>query len=160
VFRLVVALLLALTVGWKIALSLTNNPIDHHDFKTVLVEFLERQHYAVIGANDSIDGGPTLKAAAGDCRILIAEMDAGGWNHDMVQDFATADDRVFFVFRGAIYTRPPTWSSVTDHYWSRFMREIGFKHPDSPIVGVIASTRCNAERLPWHEFMPSVNRSQ
>ena len=153
-FRLVVALLLALTVGWKIALSLTNNPVDRDDVKTVLVEFLERQHYAVTEANGSIDGVPILKAAAGDCRLLIAEMDTSGWNHDMVQDFASADDRIFFVFRGTTYTKPPTWSSVTDHYWSRFLREIGIKRPENPIVAVISSARCNAERLPWHEFLP------
>ena len=127
-FRLVVALLLALTVGWKVALSLTNNPVDHDDFKPMLIEFLDRQHFAVTEAND-IDGVSTLKAVAGDCRLLITRMDARGWNHDMIQDFASADDRVFFVFRRAIYTNPPTWSIVTDHYWSRFLREIGFKHP-------------------------------
>ena len=56
-------------------------------------------------------------------------MDTGGWNHDMVRDFAVVlgfavvlavvDDRVFFVFRGAIYARPPTQWSVADRYLSR-----------------------------------------
>jgi hypothetical protein len=155
-----VALLLALTVGWKIALSVTNNPIDRDDFKPMLAEFLEHQHYAVTEANDSIDGVSILRAATADCRLLIAEMDTGGWNHDMVRDFAAADQRVFFVFRGAIYSSPPTWSSVTDHYWSRFLREIGFKHPDTPIVAIIESAHCNAERLPWHELPPSATAPQ
>jgi hypothetical protein len=60
-----------------------------------------------------------LKTAAGAWRLLIGEMDTGGWNHDMVRDFAVAADRVFFVFRGAIYARPPTQWSVADHYLSR-----------------------------------------
>ena len=39
-FRLVMAMLLALTVGWKVALGLTYNA--GKDFKPVLVEFLAR----------------------------------------------------------------------------------------------------------------------
>ena len=69
------------------------------------------------------DGSDTplgdLKTAAGGWRLLIGEMDTGGWNHDMVRDFAVAADRVFFVFRGAIYARPPTQWSVADRYLSR-----------------------------------------
>ena len=126
-FRLVVALLLALTVGWKIALSLTNNPVERDDFKPVLVEFLVRQHFAVSEAND-IDGMSTLKAIAGDCRLLIAEMDAKAGTTNMIQDFASADDRIFFVYRRAIYTSLPTWSIVANQYWSRFLRKIEFKH--------------------------------
>jgi hypothetical protein len=68
----------------------------------------------------------------------------------MVQDFAVANEGVFFVFGGAIYPKPPTWWSVADHYWSRFLREMGVNRPDTPIVAVIASAHCNAERLPWH----------
>ena len=51
-FRLVVALLLALTVGWKVALGLTNNRGEHDDFKPVLIEFLVRHHFAVFEAKD------------------------------------------------------------------------------------------------------------
>jgi hypothetical protein len=76
----------------------------------------------------------------------------------MLRDLAAADDRVFFVFRGATYKRLPTLASVSDHYWSRFFREMGFKHPVNPILAVIASSRCNAEQLPWHEFRPSAER--
>ena len=152
-FRLVVALLLALTLGWKIVLGLANSPVDRDDSKNMLIEFLERQHYAVTETNGSMDGLSVIKAAAGDCRLLISEIKSGGWNHDIVQAFAPANERVFFMFRGAIYTRPPTWLSVADHYWSRFLREIGVNHPDTPIFAVIASAHCDAERLPWHDFL-------
>ena len=64
-FRLVVGLILALTVGWKIALGLTNNQGGHDDFKPVLIDFLVRQHFAVFDANDT--GG--VDAIAGDCRL-------------------------------------------------------------------------------------------
>ena len=96
-----------------------------------------------------------LKAVAGDCRLLVTRTDAQVWKQDIIKDFVSADDRVFFVYRQAIYTNLPTWSIVANQYWSRFLRKIGFKHPDRhPIFAVIASARCNAERLPWHEFLP------
>jgi hypothetical protein len=152
-FRLVVALLLALTVGWKVALSITDNPDDN--FKPILVEFLVRHHFAISEAKDT-DFMSTLKAVAGDCRLLVTRTDAQGTNHDIIQDFVSADDDLFFVFRRAIYTSLPTRSIVTEQYWSRFLRKMGFEHPDTPILAVVASARCNAERLPWHEFLPSV----
>ena len=72
-----------------------------------------------------------LKAIAGDCRLLVTK-DAQGSNHDIIQQFATVDDRVFFVYRGAIYTSLPTWSAATDQYWSRFLRKIPFNMPMTP----------------------------
>jgi hypothetical protein len=150
-FRLVVALLLALTVGWKVALSLTDDPDDN--FKPMLIEFLVRHHFAVSEAKDT-DFMLTLKAVAGDCRLLVTRADAQNANYDIIQEFASPDDDLFFVFRRAIYTSLPTRSIVTEQYWSRFLRKMGFEHPDTPILAVVASARCNAERLPWHEFLP------
>ena len=148
-FRLMMAMLLALTVGWKVALGVTDDA--DKDFKPMLVEFLVHHDFAVSEAN-YIDG---IKAVAGDCRLLITQ-NAQSWNHDIIQDFASADDRVFFVFRGAIYTSLSTWSAAANQYWLRFLRKIPFIHADdTPIVAVIASAHCNAERLPWHELPPS-----
>jgi hypothetical protein len=150
-FRLVVALLLALTVGWKVALGLTNNRGEHDDFKPALIEFLVHQHFAVSEARN-ING---VEAIAGDCRLLIGT-DIRVWKQDIFKDFASADDHVFFVYQQAVYANLPTWSVVANQYWSNFLRKIEFKHPtDSPVFAIIASARCNAERLPWHEFLPS-----
>jgi hypothetical protein len=150
-FKLVVALLLALTVGWKVALGLTDYSDDN--FKPMLIEFLVRHHFAVSEAKDT-DFMSTLKAVAGDCRLLVTRADAQGANRDIIQDFVSPGDDLFFVFRRAIYTSLPTRTTVTEQYWSRFLRKMGFEHPDTPILAVVASARCNAERLPWYEFLP------
>ena len=50
--------------------------------------------------------------------------------HNIIQDFVSADDGIFFVFRQAIYTNLPTWSIVADQYWSRFLRKIEFESLD------------------------------
>lgn len=149
-FRLIVALLLALTVGWKVALSFTSIRDNRDDFKSVLVEFLSRRHFTVFEAND-IKG---VEAVAGDCRMLITGNDIL-WHDDIIKSLASPYDRVFFVYRRVVYPSLPTWSIVTHQYWSRFLRKIEFKHSgDSPILAVIASTHCNAEGLPWYELVP------
>jgi hypothetical protein len=151
-FRVVVALLLALTVGWKVALSLTNNRIERDGFKPALVDFLVRQHFAVFEANDINVNG--MEAIADGCRLRLIE--AQVWKQNIIKDVASADERIFFVYRQTVYTNLPMWSIVANQYWSRFLRKIEFKSStDSPIIAVIASARCNAERLPWHEFVPS-----
>jgi hypothetical protein len=151
-FKLVVALILALTVGWKIGLGLINNQDERDDFNSVLVEFLVRQHFAAFEDSD-ISG---VKAVSPDCRLLITKKETRVWDQDSIKRFASADDRVFFVYRQAVYTTLPNWSIVIDQYWSRFLRKMQFKRPtESAIIAVIASPRCNIERLPWHEVLPS-----
>jgi hypothetical protein len=152
-FRLVVAFILALTVGWKISLGLTINPGRHDNFKPALTEFLVRHHFAVFDANHIND----VEAVAGDCRLLISWTDIRVWKEDIIKDVASADDRAFFVYRQAVYMDLPTWSIVANQYWSNFLRKIKFKPPlDSPVFAIIAPARCNAERLPWHDFLASV----
>ena len=45
----------------------------------------------------------------------------------MVRRNATAEDRVFVVFRGRVYPDRPTWLIATDFLWSRFLRGLGLK---------------------------------
>src|ERR1700750_2014193 len=99
-FRLVVALLLALTLGWKIALGVINYRDERDDFNLILVEFLVRQHFAVFKDGD-IKG---MKAVASDCRLLITREETQAWNEDTIKSFASADDRVFFLYGRTIYT--------------------------------------------------------
>lgn len=151
-FRLIMALLLAVTIGWKVAINLTDNA--DKDFQPILVEFLVRLHFAVDEINN-VDDMSIVKAVAGQCRLLVTK-DAQGWNHDVIQQLASADDHVFFVFRGAVYKSLPTWSAAANEYWLRFLRKIPYMQTaNTPILAVIASPRCNAEQLPWHELPPA-----
>jgi hypothetical protein len=49
-----------------------------------------------------------------------------GWDRDLVRRYANAEDQVFVVFRGRIYSDQPTFRTVLDTLWSRFLRELGF----------------------------------
>ena len=56
---------------------------------------------------------------------------------------------VFVVFRGRTYKDQPTWLTVPYFLWSRLQRELGLRADTAPLLAVIATPSCDAERLPW-----------
>jgi hypothetical protein len=152
VFKGAVGLLLALTIGWKIAVGLGPRFVETNNFRSSVTEFLNHHHFSVAESDDAIDGVPFLVGTRENCRLSAVGMDFRGSRTRWVQDFANSDDQVFFVFRGAVYERPPTWLSAADHYWSRLIREMGFDHPDTPFIVIIAPTKCGAKGLSWGEL--------
>jgi hypothetical protein len=93
-----------------------------------------------------------LRAGAGACRMLVANSNPIAWDRDVIRRHATVADRVFVVFRGRIYTDQPTWLTVPYFLWSRFQRELGLRAQTAPLLAVIATPSCDAERLPWSEL--------
>jgi hypothetical protein len=155
VLKWFVLLLLPLTVGWKLAVR----PADpgelgriEKDAQRKVADFLFRQHFAIAVTDKMEEGHPAVRATAGFCRILVAKSSAMGSDRDLIRRYVTAEDRVFVVFRGGIYAEQPTWLTVSDSLWSRFRRELGFKIEASPVLAVIATRNCEAERLPWNEL--------
>jgi hypothetical protein len=56
------------------------------------------------------------------------------------------------VFRGRTYEDQPTWLTVPYFFWSMFERELGLRAQAAPLLSVIATAGCGAERLPWSEL--------
>ena len=89
-FRLVVASLLALTVGWKVALTLTNTRDERDDFKPALIELLVRSSgFRRAEIHTAWDGN------RGRLPVVISGRDNQVWNQDIIKDFASADTRRF-----------------------------------------------------------------
>jgi len=93
-----------------------------------------------------------IRAGAGACRMLVANSSPIGWDSAAIRRNATAGDRVFVVFRGRTYVDQPTWLTVPYFLWSRVQRELGLRAHAAPLLAVIASPNCDAERLPWGEL--------
>jgi hypothetical protein len=149
----VLLLLLPVTLGWKLAVR----PGDSGEFtekaaQLKVAEFLVQQHFVVAVSEQADEGQPMIRATAGMCRMLIAKSPAIGSDRDVIRRHGTAADRVFVVFRGRVYAEQPTWLTVSDFLWSRFQRELGMKAQAAPLFAVIATTNCEAERLPWNEL--------
>ena len=148
-----VLLLLPLTLGWKLAVGPgSSNELKEKDAQVEVAEFLVRQHFSVAVSDKIEEGQPVIRATSGVCRILVAKSPAMGWDRDLMRRNTTAADRVFVVFRGKVYAEQPTWLTVLDSLRARFWRELGLKSQPALVFAVIATTSCEAERLPWNEL--------
>lgn len=150
---LVLAVLLALSLGWKVvARSIAGEQPTEPNVQAAVGEFLVRQHFGVSITERVEEGKPAVSAISGSCRILVAKSPAIGWDRDQIRRYASAEDRIFVVFRGQVYSDQPTFRTVLDALYSRFQRELGFRARSNPVLAVVARTNCDAERLPWGEI--------
>jgi hypothetical protein len=115
-------------------------------------QFLVRNHFSVVGSREVVFGLQLVEAAAGGCRMSIALSASRGWHRDLIRGLTTPADRTFVVFGGKIYREQPMWLTVSDFLWSKFLGELGLKTYPAPVINVIASPICDAERLPWNDL--------
>jgi hypothetical protein len=150
---IVLLVLLALSLGWKVlARAIPDERPTDRSAQSRLAEFLVGQHFSVSMSERAEDGKPVVTASSGSCRILLIKSPAIGWDRDLIRRYADADDQFFVVFQGRIYKDQPTFRTVLDTLWSRFLRELGFKKWPSPVFAVVARSGCEADRLPWDKF--------
>jgi hypothetical protein len=147
-FKWLIALLLPLTLVWKV----TAAPDASLELKDNLVEFLVHHQFEVVVLEESMDTMPVIRATTGTCGMLVMKISPDGWQRDLIRDRAQATDRVFFIFRGKVYADQPTWLTAAAGLWSRELRKLGLRSHITPVIAVIAPELCNAERLPWDEL--------
>ena len=145
--------LLVLSLSWKAAVQL----LGPRDTGAIQIDqkvaaFLTREHFRVTIAEKSEEGEPAVLAVSGECRIRVVRSRAEGFQTDQIRRLATADETVFAVFGGRIYSKQPTWLTVAESLFSKVGREFGFRMVRTPILQVIASPSCDAERLPWADL--------
>jgi hypothetical protein len=147
-FRLSIALVLLLTIGWKVAMP----PDTQSYLKDDLVRFFERNHFDVVVTDEIVNDTPIIRATTASCQLHVARLTPDGSNRNLIRHFAAGTDRSFIVFRGAVYSQQPIFWTVMDYLWSRFLRELGLVTHLSPVISVGENLFCNAERLPWGEL--------
>jgi hypothetical protein len=149
----VLIILIALTLGlkWVWWVGRQGEPSEK-DLQLRVAEFLVSQRFSVSVSKEAREGAPTIRATTPVCRILVVDSPVLGWDRDMVRRAATAADRVFIVFRGRVYAEQPTWLITFDFLWARFLRGLGMRVDRTPLLTVIATTSCDAERLPWDQL--------
>jgi hypothetical protein len=142
-------LALTLTLGSKLIVRPDLRAPGEKNVQQTVAEFLARQRFTVALPDRT---GDMIRASAGPCRILVVNSDPIAWDSDAIRGRATAADRVFVVFRGRTYEDQPTWLTVPYFLWSRLQRELGLPAQTAPLLSVIATAGCGAERLPWSEL--------
>jgi hypothetical protein len=152
VLKWFIILALPLTLGSKLVVRPDMSGPSEKNVQQRVAEFFVRQHFAVASSDQLSEGQIMMRAGAGACRILVANSSPLGWETDAIRRNATAADRTFVVFRGKTYPDQPTWLTVPYFLWSRFKRELGLPGLPSPVLAVIATAGCDAERLPWTDL--------
>jgi hypothetical protein len=152
VLKWFIILALPLTLGSKLIVRPDTSAPSERDVQKKIAEFLVRQHFTVALSDQPGEGRVMIRAGVGACRILVANANPMGWDSDAIRSNATVADRVFVVFRGRAYKDQPTWLTVSYYLWSRLQRELGLRDQTPPLLAVIATANCDAERLPWSEL--------
>jgi hypothetical protein len=145
-------IVLPLTLGLKLVVRPDRSVASEADEQQKVAEFFRRQRFTVALADRTGEGGYLVSASAGPCRILVAKSDPIAWDSAAIRRNATDGDVVFVVFRGRTYDDQPTWLTVPYFLWSRLERELGMPAEAVPLLSVIATAGCGAERLPWSEL--------
>ena len=149
----VLVVLLSLTLGWKLlARSTGGEQPTERNMQVAIAGFLVRQHFRVSMSEHVEEGRPMIAANSASCRMLVIKSPALGWDRDLIGRHVDAEDRVFVVFRGRVYSTQPTFRTVFDALWARFRRELGFRVWPNPVLAVVARMSCDAERLPWDQL--------
>jgi hypothetical protein len=146
-FKVLLAAALVAGVAWKIAVA-TERPID---WRNGLVEFLERNHFNVVVTEQRTDI-PIIQANTSSCRLQIAKLAPDGSDQGLIRDLFMSTDRLFFVFRGHVYTQQPIFWTQVDYLWSERLRELGLIKQIIPVIAVATNASCKAEQLPWVEL--------
>ena len=99
-FKRAVGLLLALTIGWKIAIGMAPRLPQHENFIVRLSDFFGRQHLAVAQAADINDALPLVEATKDNCRVTAVKLDSRGIEPLLGSGSGGSDDQVFSCFAG------------------------------------------------------------
>jgi len=153
VFKLGIAGLLIASLWLKVpgGASLTE-AAKEEIARTRIAAFLDRQGFspnsATLGENPA-----RMSGQSGTCHVLIADLAPHGWHQDIFRRFASADDRVFFIFQGRKYDSQPVWRTRVSYYWNRIARLLGVNAAQTGLVyGIVASPECDLDAISWREL--------
>jgi hypothetical protein len=149
-----IALLIPLTVAWKIAIP----PGGSDDLRENLATFFARHDFNIVATDQMVNADmtmthvPIFHAATRTCKLLIARLNFDGSNRQLVESRLANMDRYFIVFRGNVYAQQPTFLTFTSYLWVRFLTELGMGLRIAPAFAVGSNSSCDAERLPWEDL--------
>jgi hypothetical protein len=150
-FSLILALLLALSIGAKTAAA-SGDPAAE---PAVTVEAVQRL-LAGAGYDAKIvhlTRSPRLlvEAAAGDCRMLAGDYPVHDTFANVYRNLAVEKGRLRFVHRGELHESPPKARAMFDFFLWRELSRVGIAARRAPVVALITSTGCDADAVLWDQ---------
>lgn len=154
-FKLSLAILLPLTLAWKLAGAGYAEDTTH--LKSKIVEVLTQHQYRVAISEPSLGVMLLIGATRGSCRLMVAQASSFGEDRDYIRHLlGNVAKTTFVVFEGKVYTEQPIWATATSELWSHFLRKLGFARNVPVVLTIAATTACDAKHLPWNEVSPEI----
>jgi hypothetical protein len=150
--KLLLAVLLLLTLLWKLVVKADNND----QLEDRLMTFLARQGFHAAETEDITSQGISvvrgIRAVNGTCSMRIMMPSYNGADRDIMRDLVTADDSLIYVHHGRVYQEQPVLLTISAELWGRALRKMGGTDRHTPVLAVVAQRQCDADRLPWDEL--------
>jgi hypothetical protein len=134
-FNLLIAGLLPLTIGLKLALA----PSSNADNGIEQVErFLRKNAFTITGNRLLIDI-QIVEARRPDCQLSVGLLSPYGADSTLFQGVGSPTDQHFVVFRGQIYDRQPSFMTASWYLWARSLYQLGISIPVPHVFGLASS---------------------
>jgi hypothetical protein len=143
-FKWLIAILLPLTLAWKLSVKAGDN--DHVE-KDVIAFLTWQGFHAAKDANSRI-----ILAVNGSCHMHVMIVFNNGADRDMMRSLVAADESLIFVRQGKVYQEQPVLLTVSAELWSRLLRKLGLTDRREFVLAVVAQRQCDADRLAWDEL--------
>lgn len=148
--------LLVLTLGSKWGLSVYSPPVlpgqEEKAAEASVVNFLVRNHFAVVAAGNVTFEMDMVQATSGLCRLRVVLSASRGWHRDLIRTMTRPEERSFVVYRGKIYPEQPMILTVLDFLRYKLLTKIGIAAHATPVLTIMAEPTCEADRLPWNQL--------
>jgi hypothetical protein len=135
--------LLPITIGWKVAIQ----PERPGEIEDAVFQFLKDQKFDVRATAESIEDMPIVEASSETCNLRLARVSPMGHEAELVRRASKPNEHIFYVFRGVEYIKQPTYKTLANYFWFKFLLELGVVSRVPPVFAVMTS--CPAEQLPW-----------
>lgn len=147
-FKSFIAILLPLTLAWKLASA--GYAEDTTTLKSKIVEVLTQHQYKVAISEPPL-GAMLIDATRGACRLTIAQASSFGEDRYYIRHLlGNVAKTNFVVFQGKVYKEQPVWATAASELWSQFLRKLGFARNVPVVLAIAATTACDAKNLPWN----------
>lgn len=143
---------LILGLPLTLATKLTIRAEDSAQAEQRILGFLAAQQFAVAETGQELNGLPVFRARSKACTVYVMRTSPDGWTRDLVQQFAGADDDIFVVFRGKLYSDKTNWSVLAGYLGSKVAFRLGLAPHVNSAIAVIAPKACDARDMPWGEL--------
>jgi hypothetical protein len=144
-FRWLVVMLLPITLLLKIPVGAE----DSGEFATRIANFLTERGFKTVTFEELLST-PVVRANSGECRMFVVNMLSKRWTRELISKVSGTDDRIFTVFRGAVYEQAPTLQIAINNQYFKILRQLRLSRAQL-VIGVSASSICHADELPWNE---------